>query len=736
LDAKRTLNRTYRIGTAAAVLLVLTVASGLYLGSQTRVQFREIAASWSNYAGDTEKKGVWISSIRGYLGYGGIIHNFKNYVLRQDDRYRVTMLDQIDQFDRVMLEYLGEPLHPDERQDLQAITAVIAQYQAKLPIAIQAAREGWDVARTDQKVRVDDTAAVTAMADLENIWRESRRKSTQRIIAAVGQGESLIAVGFVALFALALFAMALAYLLGLLLRDMRAATLDLSAQLSARERLEYSEKMLAATVEQSPATIFITDTQAHIIYANHRFEHSTGWSKDEVIGKTPKILQSGDTPDHEYNEIRTRLMNGQSWQGVFRNRRKNGRSYWAETTILPLLGPEGEIRNFIGIAEDITEKRLARDQVARSQKLEAAGLLAGGIAHDFKNILTTIIGAAHLAGLDAKPGSDIAYEIDQIEIASCRAKSLIGELLIFARREPGHAVPTNLCLIVKEVTRLVQASVPPTIRIETRLADQTLAVLADPTHLHQIIMNLLRNGAEAIGTAPGLITVQAEILGGPQSGLKPAKDGWVQLTVTDNGPGMTAKVMDRLFDAFFTTKPMGKGSGLGLSVVHGLVQDMGGTIEVASTKGHGATFTLVLPGAGAIGTEQAVPVDDVPRGRERLMVVDDETEVAATLRRYLIRQGYQVEAYTSPLAALERLHVKGGVPDLLICDIVMPELNGEDFAAQLRDISPLCPVIFCTAYRPRKISPGGPNTEILDKPMDPAVLATRVRTLLDRRNIG
>lgn len=731
MDARKTLNRTYRIGAAAALLLVMTVASGVYLGSQTRVQFHEIAGSWSNYAGNTEKKGIWISSIRGYLGYGGIIHNFKNYVLRQDDQYRQAMLKQIDQFDRVMAQYLAEPLPADERRALNTIQAVIAEYQSRLPVAMQAAAEGWDVAKTDRKVRVSDAAAITALLDLENIWRETRRASTERIIAAVRHGETLIGVGFAALAALALAALALAYLLSLLLRDMRAATLHLSEQLTARLRLEYSEKRLAAAVEQSPATIFITDTDARILYANRRFEQSTGWSPSEVIGKTPKFLQSGDTPDEVYDEIRSRLSRGETWRGVFRNRRKNGKSYWAETTILPLLGPEGDVRNFIGIAEDITEKRLAREQVARSQKIEVAGLLAGGIAHDFKNILTTIMGAAHLAGLDAKKGSDIAYEIDQIEIAARRAQSLIGQLLIFARREPGRAVSTNLYAITNEVVRLVRASAPPTVQIETSMQDPKISVLGDPTHLHQIIMNLLHNASEAMGANPGHIRISAEILATPPDGLKPRKDGWVRLTVADDGPGMTAEVMGHLFDAFFTTKPLGKGSGLGLSVVHGLVTDMGGQIDVDSAKGKGARFILILPGAGLMAATDETPADAVPRGNERLMIVDDETEVAATFRRYLMRQGYQVEAFTSPLVALERLRAKGGKPDLLICDIVMPDMNGEDLATQLRQLYPQCPVIFCTAYRPRKIAIPGALPQILDKPIDPSTLALQVRTMLN-----
>lgn len=728
--------KTLRIAFAAAIMLAATVVTGLYLGIQTRAQFREISQSWAVYAEDAEKKGVWISSIRGYLGYGGIIHTFKNYVIRGEDIYRVRMLDQLTQFNAVMNSYLAEPLPERERRVLETIRATVREYETKLEIAERATRANWPAERTDRLVRVDDTEAILALQNLETLWRENRRQSTERIIAAVNLGEGLIGAGFVAMLVLVLAALGLGFLMALLLRDMQGTLAQLSQELSTRRRLERSEQRLAEAVEQSPATIIITDTAGRIQYVNRRFETLSGWTRGEVVGQTPKLIQSGDTLPEDYARMREGLALGQSWRGVLRNLRKDGGSYWVETTILPLVDADGVVRNYLGIGEDISEKLVAREQLARAQKMEAVGLLAGGIAHDFNNILTTIIGAAHLAAMDVEPGSDPAAEIEQIDIAARRAQSLVRQLLTFARREPGLARPSDICAVIAEVTRLISAAIPPTIKVEGAEECSPVAVLADPTHLHQILMNLCSNAAESLGgrmrnTRTGTIRIGAEKLAAPPEGLADRPGGWVRILVADDGPGMSEETRRRVFDAFFTTKPMGKGTGLGLAVVQGLVQEMGGRIEVDSAPGAGARFSVFLPGTdAAVATDRAV-AGDLPKGHERILLVDDETEIAATFRRLLTRLGYQVEAFTSPVIAREHFATNPGRYDLLISDVVMPALSGPELAAALRATRGNLPVIFCTGYAPSRIVLDGPAPVMLDKPVDPAQLAQRVRDVLD-----
>src|SRR6056297_1728286 len=291
------IKRTYTLALATAFLLVVTVATGLYLGAQTRAQFDDIAESWTDYAEDPEKKGVWISSLRGYLGYGGIIHNFKNYVIRKDESYRTRMMDQLTQFDAVMASYLAEPLPEAERRALKTIRATIEDYRARIEIADRAMAGNWPAERTDRLVRVDDTEAILALRNLEMLWMDSRARSTERIISAVMRGETLIGYGFLAMMLLVAAALSIAFLIAFLIRDMRSTNARLTQELERRRALQRSEQRLAQAVEQSPATILITDTHGRIQYANRRFEELSGWSRDEIIGRTPKFLQSGEAPE-------------------------------------------------------------------------------------------------------------------------------------------------------------------------------------------------------------------------------------------------------------------------------------------------------------------------------------------------------------------------------------------------------------------------------------------------------
>ncbi|SEQ58373.1 hybrid sensor histidine kinase/response regulator [Thalassovita taeanensis] len=727
-----TTTRFYNVGIAALILLLLTVMLGLYLGGQTRSQFREVEASWTDYDGDVGQKGVWISSLRGYLGYGGIIHNFKNYVLRGAPEYFERTGEQIEQFNATMAQYLDGNPREDERTALLAIQAIIDQYAAKLPVARDAVARGLSLEQVDVLVAVDDSRAIQALVDLEAVWQTSRAISTSRMFAAVDQGQTLILIGFVSIGLLVFAALSIGALLIMMLRDMRGSMSLLSDELVRRRKLEQSEGRLASAVEQSPSTIFITDTRGRILYANRRFAQLTGWTSAEVEGKTPKFLQTGDTKPEVYEEIRKCLGQGKEWHGVFRNRKKDGGSYWVETKILPLIGPDGTVQNFIGLGEDVTEKRQAREQVARAQKLEAVGLLAGGIAHDFNNVLTTIVGAAHLAALDAPEGSDIAMEIEQIDIAAQRAQSLVHGLLTFARREPGKPQAINLCDIVREVTRLLRASLPPTIHMTCADEHGKFLVMADHTHLHQIVMNLCRNAAEAIGGAEGSITISVTKLSqGLLEDQKPRPEGWVQLEIRDDGPGMSLETRKHLFDPFFTTKPLGKGSGLGLVVVAGLVEEMGGTISVESAPGEGACFTIRLPGTSQSEAVPEITAKDIPRGHERLILVDDQPEIAATFRRVLMRLGYRVEAYTSSVIALEKMRADPNAFDLLITDMVMPEMNGEVLANLVRDHRADVPVIICTGYNPSGISIQGAPVIVLNKPIDPLDLARQIRWALD-----
>lgn len=727
------MRRTYAISVGAALLLLATVVTGIYLGHETQKRFRNVSASWSTFSEQADRKGAWISEVRGHLGYGGIIHNFKNYVLRQEAGYAAAVRQQLKSFYRAIDDFIASGVTDPEGTALRTIRRTVGTYEAQLPITDQAARERWAIAETDRIVRVDDQDAIRALGTLEDIWKQTRDRATADIVRTVDEGEALIALGFKFLLGLGLVAAALLGLYYMLARQIRDAFTRLANELSDRLRAEQSEKKLQRAVEQSPATIVITDTGGKIEYVNRRFEELTGYTKIDVAGSTLRFLQSGETSPDQYAAIRAQLDQGREWRGVFRNRRKDASSYWAETTIFPLTDDEGVTRNFIGIGEDITEKRQAREQVIKAQKLEAVGLLAGGVAHDFNNVLTTILGAAHLAAMDVTPESDVGQEIAQIEIAAKRAQSLVQQLLTFARRQPGEARPLDLCREVREVVRLVRASVPRTIEITTEFGGSPVWVRADPIHLHQVIMNLCRNAAEAVPPEAGVIRLAIEqnaeaphpvVAGGPHQ-------AWVKLSVTDNGPGVAPDVAKKMFDAFFTTKPIGKGTGLGLTMVSTLLEEMGGGITLKNVSGGGASFEMLLP-LSAAGVEAQDSADEIPRGTESILLVDDETDVLATQRRLLMRWGYRVAAYADPQTALAAFTKDPSRFDLVLTDLVMPGLNGEALADEVQRARPGCPVIINSAYwpEPKAGSVAGRNAT-LAKPTSPHELAKKLRELLD-----
>ncbi len=715
-------------GIGAAVLLAATVLVGLYLGGQTQQRFKDIDDSWRVYTGEAERRGELLSRIRGHLGYGGIIHNFKNYVLRKDPVYLNTLQKQLNDFSATVAEYRRSGATAVELNHLAAIENTVSTYSAKIPIALQAAREDWPPSRTDVLVKVDDTEAIDALAALDRYWRDRRRVATETIAGAVAEGDDLVTTGFRFLGGLAVVALVLYALFYILQRELRQTIGLLSNELNERRAAEHVVKKFQRAVEQSPATIIITDTQGRIEYVNDKFCNLTGYAPAEVIGKTPQFLQSGDTPPDAYLGLRQQLARGEEWRGTFRNLKKNGDLYWAKTAILPLRDDAGTITHFIGLGEDITERRKARDQIHRAQKMEAVGLLASGVAHDFNNVLTTILGNVHLARLDAPETGDFADELEQIEIASKRARNLVGQVLTFARRRPGDAVPLRIADAIEEVSRMMRASILPSIAIDTKIENEDLSVLADPTRLHQVIMNLCSNAAEAIGADGGTITVQAYSRKGSNGATNQ-----ICLTVADDGPGIPEEIRKQIFDPFFTTKQAGKGTGLGLSVAANLVADMNGQISVESSPGEGTTFEVLLPEVDA--TEQPVREVEAPVTTEgTVLLIDDEPEVVKTCAKILRRLNCEVDVFTDPLAALQEYEADPDRFSLVMTDFVMPGMNGEQVCRAVRDLRPECPIIIYSAYQPATLDLARwEPIQLLEKPIDPSQLARTVSGLINRR---
>lgn len=351
------------------------------------------------------------------------------------------------------------------------------------------------------------------------------------------------------------------------------------------------------------------------------------------------------------------------------------------------------------------EERLARtreleQQLRQSQKMEALGTLAGGIAHDFNNILGVILGYAEIIRETSGTDESLVRRVDEILTAGGRARDLIGQILNFSRQGPQEIRPLNLSPLLTEALKLLHASAPDQVEILTEIHTENDQVAADPTQIHQILLNLCTNAIHAMGETGGTLRV---CLGDvPTDQAQPAgmdgTDWFVRLSVTDTGPGMEPEVMERIFDPFFTTKRTGEGTGLGLSVVHGIVKNHGGIIEVVSEPGQGTTFHVYLP---RVDSELALePLEEsvLLPGQGRVLFVDDELPLAEIGREMLQGFGFEVVVRTSSIEALEAFRFRPGDFDLVVTDHFMPNMNGLDLAREMLDIRPGMPIILCTGF--------------------------------------
>jgi len=372
----------------------------------------------------------------------------------------------------------------------------------------------------------------------------------------------------------------------------------------------------------------------------------------------------------------------------------------------PIFNDDHSMRGVVHFAKDVTEQRKLEAQLQQVQKLEAIGTLAGGIAHDFNNILTAIIGYAELAQM-AIPEENTAHaDLRQVLTAGNRARDLVRQILSFSRQGDQEKKPIRIQYVVKEVIKLIRASIPSSIEIKQNINPACEEVLADPTRIHQIIMNLCTNANHAMRGGNGVLEISLEpVRLDPEdvmamaAGMHPGR--YLQLAVSDTGCGMDKATMEKMFEPYFTTKKKGEGTGLGLSVVYGIVHSYGGHISVYSDLGKGSIFKIYLPvlessglGADEVVADQA----PLPRGSERILAVDDEETIFTLEKNVLEGLGYKVTALGSSREALERFTESPGSFDLVITDMTMPEMNGTELAREILAIRPGIPIILCTGF--------------------------------------
>ncbi len=513
-----------------------------------------------------------------------------------------------------------------------------------------------------------------------------------------------------------------------------------------QRRAEETQRRLVTAIEQAKESIVITNDQEIIEYVNPAFTEVTGFSQEEAIGKTPALLRSGEHEAQFYEEIRKTISRGEVWQGRIINRRKNGQLFTESATISPVRNATGKITHFVAVKRDITHEVELESQLRQAQKMEAIGTLAGGIAHDFNNILGSMLGFTDIALMDLRSeGREDTMLYDnlvQIRKGGKRAADLVQQILTFSRQSNAQKMPVTVAPLIKENLKLLRASLPATISIRQRLQAADAQVLADPVQIQQIVMNLCTNAFHAMREHGGELVVGLRLLPRDQASesLVRRMSACLELTVRDTGVGMEPAELERIFDPFYTTKSPGEGTGMGLSVVHGILSDLGGEIQVESTPGQGTTFTVLLPSAGSRqGSEpHSAEPDQAVKGKEHIVVVDDEEGIRAAYKNGLERLGFRVTTYGDPMELLDLVEQRQHDIDLVLTDQTMPGMTGLELTRELLVIDPDLPIILCTGYSDKL------NTEValkvgarklLSKPVGIAQLAEAIRWVLDHREL-
>lgn len=475
-----------------------------------------------------------------------------------------------------------------------------------------------------------------------------------------------------------------------------AISADAAIALNKAERLT-ELKRFRDVVDSAFDVIVITDSAGRVIYANPAFQHVTGYQRDEIIGKGINILKSGHHDDEFYSHLWDTVTSGSIWKGEFINRKKDGGLYHSSAVIFPIHTEEGV--SYVSIQRDITQEKKLYEQLLRAQKMEAIGTLAGGIAHDFNNLLAAILGYSEILLSSSRPGDPTYKPATVIKTAAERGADLAKKILTITRKEKLETRPVNLNEIVKTAEELLRRSMPKDIEIVLNLNEDLPHIKADPTQLQQVVMNLAVNARDAMPEG-GRLVIETAVVGsenGAANGLPVAKGGFVKLSVSDTGVGMDVDTQRKIFDPFFTTKESGKGTGLGLYIVHAVVNNHSGYINLYSEPGKGTRFNIYLPFTRGVEQEEVREPEDYC-GTAIILVIDDEEHIRELCRDLLEPFGYKVMLAESGAAGVNIFRTSYDRIDLVLLDMVMPKMGGSEVFQLLKTIKPDVKVILCSGY--------------------------------------
>ena len=482
-------------------------------------------------------------------------------------------------------------------------------------------------------------------------------------------------------------------------------------------------------------------------YISPSCERITGYAAQEFL-QDPGLLERIAHPDDHarvVKHMRDDLRNPDPHSLIFRIFTQSGEERWIAHVCQPVFTPEGRNLGRRSSNRDITRYQRARAekveleaQLRQAQKMEAIGTLAGGIAHDFNNILSPIIMYTEIALREMGKDQELRPYLEQVLKSGKRARDLVKQILTISRRSEQQRIMLRLSPLVKESLKLLRASLPVTIDIQTQITAEWDWVLADPSEIYQVVMNLCTNAAQAMEERGGRLSVgldKVELAREQTScGISVPPGNYLRLTVRDTGQGMTPGVLERIFEPYFTTKEVGKGTGLGLSMVHGIVKNYGGGIQVFSEPGKGTTFEILFPLMASEEALEPEPVAAMPGGKERILLVDDEPDIVAAAQIILRQLGYQVTALTDANEALAAFRAGPEKFDLILTDLIMPHLSGLDLAREALALRPEIPILGCTGHAEFSSldkTRGLGIREIIVKPLIPAELAGAIRRLLD-----
>jgi|CXWL01.1.fsa_nt_gi PAS domain S-box-containing protein len=516
---------------------------------------------------------------------------------------------------------------------------------------------------------------------------------------------------------------------------------DISDRKRAEEALRLSEERYRALYDNNPSMYFMVTPEGQVLSVNQFGAHHLGYTQQDLIGRSVlEVIHPEDHPAVHHHLASCLLDLGAVKTWEFRKVRRDGSVLWVREVARGLYNNAQQPVILI-VCEDMTERKLLETRLLQTHKMEAIGTLAGGIAHDFNNILTSILGFTSLALKSVPDHSTTQRHLGYIQASGNRAKALVSQILTFSRQHENRRAPLHLGEIVQESLELLRASLPATVEIHTLLDPSCGMISADPTQMHQVLVNLYGNAEHSMRGVEGYLDISLHPIEVTEPLVRSVPNlqvgPYVHLTVRDSGRGMSPTVLERIFDPFFTTKPVGEGTGLGLSVVHGIVTAHDGAISVHSSPGLGTTISLYFPRVSTpIGRRATASLQALRQpGTEHILIVDDEEDILFLAQQELETQGYQVTVKSHALAALEIFTSAPDSFDLVVTDQTMPKMTGGALAAELLRIRPDLPIILCTGFSHTMSAEQAQAMGLrafLMKPFTVLELADTIRRVLDR----